>query len=167
MTQKITQEAIDLILLALEAIEEQPEDSEDEELLECLERRGISSADATRLLALLPVAFGRAALQQKGVVAFNDEVLVGHPGGKNTRIRLTDQPLYVAGVRVGVVHLHHGSAPPNAFYRLANSSAEVKLALAALKDGQPPEQIYGGSTVFYGYEEGIFVKPPWWRRRIF
>lgn len=159
------QQARELIAAALDALKGQPKESTDEELLACFERRGISSTDAVRLLALLPVAFGRAALQQRGVVAFPDEIVVGHPGGKNTRILLSDQPIYAAGFRIGV-HFHHVGVPPKAFFLLANRSAEVKAVLSLLQDGVPPDQVPGSSTVFYGYEEGVFVKPPWWRRRI-
>ena len=164
---KKQQQALDLIQVALNALEDQPAHAEDEDLITRLEEAGISSDDARRLVALLPVAFGRAILQQRGMAYFRDDVLVGHPGGKNSTIQLSDQPIYVAGVRVGVVSLHHGTPTPKALDMLARRSVELRLLLGGADSSGRIEAAPSTAICLYGYEEGVFAKPPWWRRKIF
>jgi len=151
-------QALSIVQTALEAIESLLSASPnptDDDLREHLRQRGLSSRDAAALVALLPIAFGRAYLQQKGVVSFVNHMRVG----KDIRIYLSDQPLYVAGVDVGVTSLHHGTATPRALQLLVNRSVEVRLLSSLIKAGKPLPEAPNIAIGLPADPEGAFIKP--------
>lgn len=164
---KNNEPALALVQRALEVIERKPDAGDEEELMAVFRESGFEARDAAALSALLPVAFGRAALQHMGVPVTRDDAYVYHPDGTRTEIRFSDQPIYKAAVQIAVRTLHHGSSTPAAANKFVRWGSEFKLLSHAIAEGGP-ENIRGlSSTIFSGYEKDVFHKPPWWRRRLF
>jgi hypothetical protein len=160
------QQAVQVIQLALDVLEGQPMNLNDDEVTALLRQHGLSSDDADRLLALLPIAFGRVTLRQMGVTSFSDDAHVFATGAKPVAIRLSDQPVFAAGVRMGE-SLYRRTPPSNAFRLLAARSPEVSAMLDVLDAGDSAANSKIASPGFAGYEARLFVKPPWWRRSLF
>lgn len=138
----------------------------DEDLRACLVGAGLAPRDAAALLVLLPLGFGRAFLQQKGVQRFGDHFRVGGEGGGSRRIRLSELPLYRAAVAVAVRAFHHGTATPHALRLLVGRSVEVRLLSKLLDAGKPLPAAPDITLGVTADPEGAFHRPPWWRRLV-
>lgn len=159
--------ALVLVQRALEVIEGKPGAEDEEELMAVFRESGFEARDAAALSALLPVAFGRAALQHMGVTVSRDDAYVYHPDGTRTEIRFSDQPIYKAAVQIAVRTLHHGTSTPAAANKFVRWGSEFKLLSHEIATGNDPNTSGLSSTIFSGYEKDVFNKPPWWRRRLF
>lgn len=159
-------EALAKVQSALDALERKPGYEDEEELVATLREAGFEQRDADCLAALLPIAFGRAALQQLGVTRFRDDARVRHPDGSDTYIFLSDQPLYVAAVQIAVQSLHHGTPAPATAQTLMSWSSELKVLAPEIQAGNPVDG-RAVSKLLYGYGKDVFNKPPWWQRRLF
>jgi hypothetical protein len=125
-----------------------------DELTARLERAGLSRDDATRCVGLLPIAFGRAWLFDQGWRQFDDEVSIYRESGAPLRLRLSDQPLYRAGLHVALHALHAGTLDEGTVHAIAALSAEVQTRLPALADGATPGS---SSLALSGYDPHLFV----------
>lgn len=153
--------AVAVVARALEVLAQLPELPDDPELVVVLERAGLDPADAQRLVALLPLAFGRVALERFGIVGLPRDAWVGHPDGGSSEIRLTDQPLY----RPALAAAAAARGTPE-FDALAGRSVEVMVLAPAIRAGEGVDVRGLSCPLFYGFEKGVFAAPPWWRRRI-
>src|SRR4029079_787744 len=79
------------------------------ELIAQLAAAGLPHDEATRCVALLPLALGRAWLFNHGWKQFADEVSLYPEGGAPVDLRLADQPLYRAGLHVALHAMHAGT----------------------------------------------------------
>lgn len=155
-------EAVAAVERALEILGTYQALPDDPELVEALRQQGFESQDAERLVALLPIAFGRATLQRHGIKHFRDEALVRHLDGSTTEILLSDQPIYTAALQVAT-EAQEGPAG----VALAARSVEMRLLAPALRAGQAIDIRGLAAPGFFGYDKELFARPPWWRRRLF
>jgi len=161
-----------MVRAALELLERQGDELEDDdELIDTFCQSGFLSDDAHRLVALLPLAFGRATLQQMGFAHFRDDASVHHPDGTTSYIRLSDQPIFQAALQIAAASAHHGTPTSAAANALAHRSVELMLLVhasqSASQSGERPDPRGLAAPMFHGFEKDVFAKPPWWRRRLF
>lgn len=161
------EQALAIVQRALDVLERKLDAVDEEELMAVWREAGFEARDAAALAALLPVAFGRSALQHRGIAGFRDDAYVRHPDGTDSEIRLSDQPIYKAAWQVATRTLHHGSSTPAAANKLVGWGTDFKLLSHAIETGDHPDASRLSATLFYGYEKDVFNKPPWWRRRLF
>jgi hypothetical protein len=161
------EQALAIVQRALEALERKSDAEDEEELMAMFRESGFDAREAAALSALLPVAFGRAALQQMGATVTRDDASVSHFDGTRSEFRLSDQPIYKAAVQIAVRTLHHGTTTPAAANKLVQWGAEYKILASLLARGEDLNTVTSSSTLFCGYDKDVFNKPPWWRRRLF
>jgi hypothetical protein len=108
----------------------------DEAAVAALMTRGFSAGEAWRLAAFVPSAFSRPILEEFGVAAFPDHVLVPTEDGGEVRAFLADQPEYVAALALARDHRAAGSAMPQEHYAaIAGGAAEIDALSNALDAG--------------------------------
>jgi hypothetical protein len=161
------EQALAVVQRALEVLERNPDSEDEEGLMAVFCEAGFEAREAAALSALLPVAFGRAALQQMGATVTRDDAYVSHFDGTRSEFRLSDQPIYKAAVQIAVRTLHHGTTTPAAANKLVRWGAEFKGLASLIARGEDLNKIGYSGTFFYGYDKDVFNKPPWWRRRLF
>ncbi|HEV8240521.1 MAG TPA: hypothetical protein VGS57_14225 [Thermoanaerobaculia bacterium] len=121
-----------------------------------LEAAGLRPDEATRCVALLPIAFGRAWLFNHGWRQFGDEVSLYPEGGAPVRLRLADQPLYRAGLHVALHAMHAGTLDERTVRAIAAMSAEVQATLPAVEAGEDGSG--GSAAIGLGYDPAVFVR---------
>lgn len=145
--------AAPIFAIALPILGATPADYESGELIGRLEAAGLPRDEAARCVALLPIAFGRAVLFHRGWRSFSDTVLVGAGKGPALELRLSDQPLYRAGLHVALHAMHAGTLDEATVYALANMSVEPQLVLQAMEKGDTG----GGMTIGLFFDPSLFV----------
>ncbi|HVR95108.1 MAG TPA: hypothetical protein VMW27_00735 [Thermoanaerobaculia bacterium] len=156
------QETVTAIQRALEILGAYQELPDDPEMVEALRDAGFPTQEAERLVGLLPLAFGRAALQRFGIMYFPNDARVRHPDGSTTEILLSDQPIYKAALQLAAEMQESPAAAA-----LAARSVEVMLLAPSIQAGQAIDIRGLSAPLFFGYDKGVFMQPPWWRRRLF
>jgi hypothetical protein len=161
------EQALSIVQRALDVLEHKLDAEDEEQLMAVWREAGLEARDAAALAALLPVAFGRSALQHMGIAGFRDDAYVYHPDGTRSEIRFSDQPIYKAAWQIATRTLHHGSSTPAAANKLVRWGTDFKLLSDVIESGDDPDPSRLSATLFSGYEKDVFKKPPWWRRRLF
>ncbi len=126
-----------------------------EDLVAQLEKGGLPREEASRCVALLPIAFGRAWLFNHGWRQFDDEVSVYPAAGAPVQVRLSDHPLYRAGLHVALHAMHAGTLDETTVRAIAAMSAEVQSRLPAIAEG---ERRGSSSMALFGYDPSLFAR---------
>jgi len=129
-------------------------DYDSDDVIARLEKAGLPREEAVRCVTLLPIAFGRAVLFNRGWTHFDDTVLVAAHKGPTLELRLSDQPLYRAGLHVALHAIHAGTLDKATVLALANMSGEARLLQEAIDRG---ETASGMTTGLFGYDPSLFV----------
>ena len=93
---------------------------------------GFTPTTAEKLVALVPLAFGRIAIGHMFRVEFPTHVVVGHPDG--VRVDLCDEPIFRRALAIAATMIHNG--PRELFEPARDMSAEMVLINRALAAGQ-------------------------------
>jgi hypothetical protein len=96
---------------------------------------GMSERDAQRLLAFVPLAFGRV-LVDKLPIRFPETVIVIERGTERES-RLADEPLFTLAIDLA----RRGTLTRDQFSALALRSAEMRALNKALNAGSKPEDL--------------------------
>lgn len=123
------------------------------EVIARLAQAGLSREEATRCVTLLPIAFGRAWLFNHGWRQFHDELSLYPEAGAPVTLRLSDQPLYRAGLHVALHAMHAGTLDEETMRAIVSMSAEVQAALPALAKGETGSS----SMILSGYDPSAFA----------
>lgn len=133
-------------------------DEELDRLADLLCAAGLPRDEGRRCAVLLPLAFGRALLSEMGVRSFSDDAYVHVENGDPVLIRLSDQPIYRAGLPLGVCALRHGAIAHDTFGAIAALSPEVQAALHAIETGSQAAGFSVEPFHFLGHDPALFVR---------
>ncbi len=110
-------------------------DSPDREIFNRLLESGIERQEATRLIVLLPLAYGRVMLSDNKGVLFSDTYICKGDHGKPDReSRLDTLPLWKEAINFAM-----NDGEP--FFAIAGRSPEISVVNAALQDGIKLEKL--------------------------
>jgi hypothetical protein len=107
----------------------------DGEIYDDLVKRGFAPADADRLVAFVPLAFGRVLVATLPVTFPETAILV--EGGSRREVRLADEPIFAEAA----AHARKGALTRDQFGALALRSAEINALNKALNAGSKPEDL--------------------------
>lgn len=133
---------------------------EDSELVRMLVGRGFPLESAERLVAFLPIAFGRRVIRQLGTVKFSDSFSIRDKVGL---FQLSEEPIYRVAVDVAESMTDYPGLSSEVFSAVALRSAELSAANKALNAEDSIDGAEFGPVVFWGY--GTFHSRPWYRRK--
>lgn len=105
----------------------------EEQLVETLVARGTSSQTAEKLVALVPLAFGRILISHMGKATFPNEAVLETKRGMAKSIDLRREPIFTHALELGTTMYHQG--PRHLFAPAASASAEVGCINQLLNDG--------------------------------
>jgi hypothetical protein len=108
-----------------------------------LKSAGFSARDAALLIALVPSAFARPALEKLGVAHFVESVSARDVHGEWVQVPLRKVRLYQLALTIARRHYESGAVDTEHYKGLALRSAELNAASNALNAGVKVE----GSTV--------------------
>lgn len=100
---------------------------------------GFTEAEAFRLAVFVPMAFSRPILEKLGISDFSPWVAISDADGRSGKVRLSDQPEYVAALSLA----RAGEIDSNDYREIAQRSAEINMVNRALRAGEEVE----GSSV--------------------
>ncbi|QUD89865.1 hypothetical protein [Phenylobacterium montanum] len=106
-----------------------------DEQVAALMRDGFDEGEAWRLVALLPIAFGRPVLEELGMRHFVQTVTAQAADGKLVQANLMRQPEYAAGLKLARAHRQYGVMDHEVYKLIAGSSADIDAASNALNQG--------------------------------
>lgn len=107
----------------------------DAEIGEALSRDGADPQEVQALLAFVPLAFGRVALQELEVT-FSDKATVrDHAGDEGTEIRLAEDLVFAQADRLARRAIEHGTMTQDEFLAVAARSAELHAINNAMNQG--------------------------------
>ncbi|UTY59839.1 hypothetical protein [Massilia sp. erpn] len=132
---------------------------EDGELVKMLVGHGLPLESAERLVAFLPIAFGRRVIRQLGAVKFSDSFSIRDKVGL---FQLSEEPIYRMAVEVAESISDYPGVSREAFSAVALRSAELSAANKALNAEESIDGAEFGPVVFWGYD--TFHSRPWCRR---
>ena len=107
-------------------------ESDETGLIAELEKRGLTKYDAERLVAFLPIAFGRYLIAKKVYVNNADQVLIHETG---QACALSSEPVYRAAVEIAESNQAGPIMPNDLFEEIAFRSAEVIAVAQAMEQG--------------------------------
>jgi len=141
-------------------------DAEDEAIRERLRALGASVAQADRLVAFIPMAFGRVLLRSMPI-RFSDTVVIADAAGKPRReSRLDEEAVFVEARRLAEAAVTEGTLGQEAFSAVALRSAEVDVVNQGLNAGAQPEDMkFTAAIAFVDEEEEVAPgrRRPWWK----
>jgi hypothetical protein len=113
---------------------------------------GIDVATAERLIAFVPMAFGRVLLSAAGVTGFEDGFEIRDPdSGRSRRGRLSAESLFVAATEYARTR-GGGALTEEQVRRVAETSAEVRAAMQLARGGSLPRDVR--------FTEAVFLRMP-------
>lgn len=133
---------------------------EDRELVKVLVGSGLPLGSAERLIAFLPIAFGRTVIRKLGTVKFSDSFSIQNKVGL---FQLSNEPIYRMAVEVAESISDYPEVSRDVFSAVALRSAELSAANKALKEEESIDGAEFGTVVFWGYD--TFHSKPWYRRK--
>jgi hypothetical protein len=119
-------------------------DTDDEQLVSMIVNRGIKLEIAERVVALLPIAFGRAVLERIGPIKFSDTFIVKETG---KQYLLRDEPIFNEGRRLAKA----GLLETGVFSAIAMRSPELRAANKALNEGAELHDENFSAPVIWGF----------------
>jgi hypothetical protein len=138
-----------LVRAALEVIAD-PMNRDEEDMIEELVSRGIDHRTANRLIALVPLAFGRVLITHIARVGFSAD-FVAKTGERESVRPLKEEPIYVEARLVATAMFHEG--PRKLFEPAATFSAELNAVNQALAHGDTLEGATLRPPVLTGFSE--------------
>ena len=120
-----------LVYFALEVIADSADASE-EEIVAALIRRGADTRSANRVVAMVPLAFGRVLISHIAPIAMSTEFIV-KSGDTETILSLKREPLFVEALTIAARMMHEG--PRRLFEPASRMSAELDAVNQALEAG--------------------------------
>ncbi len=120
----------ELVHAALEVIAD-PETQDEADMIHALVGRGVDPRSANRLVALVPLAFGRVLISHIAKLDLSTEFIVKN-GDQETVRSLNDEPLFLEALRVAMATFHSG--PRDLFEPAATFSAEFNAVNRALNE---------------------------------
>ena len=108
--------------------------STDEAVVKDLEYQGVSHAQAEKLVALVPLAFGRVLLGHLGLTGGSDVFCLPTGTGDYVERSLREEPIFLRAVELAAQMAHEG--PRDLFQGAATWSAEFHAANKALSAGK-------------------------------
>ena len=121
---------------------------EDSELIAHLIHQGVAERIAERLVAFLPLAFGRVVIENTARVTFSDKFEVYATGEEKT---LSQEPVYSEAFRLARDIYRSGQIPREQFLAVANRSAELGAVTKALSDGADINGASLNAVVLWGF----------------
>jgi hypothetical protein len=138
-------------------------DSSDEEILTRIIETGVERSTAVQLVALLPLAYGRLALSDSGVVFPDVYICLDDDGEPTRKGSLSSLPLWDEA-------LNFARKDKDPSFPIASRSPEVRAANAALHDATTLSELVWGPPVFqspascFAASEQHKGRPWWWRQ---
>jgi len=133
---------------------------DDDEILQRVMDTGVEKQMAVQLVTLLPLAYGRVALSDMGLIFTNTYLCLGQPG----KGRLDALPLWAEA-------LDFAKQDPEPSFPIASRSPEIRAANSALNDGQKLESLVWSPPAFLwpiepipGQEQTAKKKSNWLQR---
>ena len=127
---------------------------DDEGLVEVLCRQGVNPLSARRLVAFVPIAFGRALLEPMGVIV--DPNFETHPHGPQGLVKsprsVTSRPLASVPEYVAARSMATTLKRTPGFRQLAARGAEVNAAESAMRQGATADEDLHFTPVFIGWD---------------
>lgn len=135
---------------AAEVLAANPE-LEDDEAVARLAERGVDGRDARVAVTMLPIAFGRVLLSERGVTRHSGVFHVQDEGGNWVAFEFALQPAFVEATQLAVTARHRGTIDRHAFHQIGARSVEVERSEA-------------GPVALLDVEPDMFVRSrPWWK----
>lgn len=122
---------------------------EDCELVTELVKRGLALEDAERVVALLPIAFGREVIRRIGKVEFSDVFTIN---SKTGIFQLSEEPIYRAAAAIADSSSDFPVVSKEDFSTIALRSAELSAANKALNALGDISGAEFGPVVLWGYK---------------
>lgn len=141
---------------------EPPNRLDDDAWMAGIRKAGFSEDEARVTTLMLPVAFGRAFLIERGMDRFAETFRTRDENGRAVRLKYADQPAFGAAVDFALEASHHGALARPHFEAIAGRSAEVRIVVHHLKKGEriDPSQIVSGVNA----PPSLFTQErPWWK----
>ena len=138
------------VRIAAEVLAAEPE-LEDEQAAARLEEHGVGERAARVALAMLPIAFGRVLLAERGVTSHSGVFHVQDANGKWVPFEFAAQPAFLEATQLAVTARHRNTIDRHAFEQIGARSVELERAEpapVALLDVTP---------------EMFEVARPWWK----
>ncbi len=107
----------------------------DADLARLLVAAGYEIGQAHRLIAFVPIAFARPALEELGISEFADSATIATEGGGCSEVLLSDQPEFDAALVLAREHRRFGAMPHDWYMAITETSAEIDAASRALNEG--------------------------------
>lgn len=120
-------------------------DTTDDQLVSMIVAKGITLEIAERIVALLPIAFGRAVLERLGNLILPDAFVVKETG---KQYRLSDEPIFNEGRQLAA----SGLLETGIVSAIAMRSAELRAANKALTEGVSLHDGKFGAPVIWGFQ---------------
>lgn len=123
----------------------------DVEIGEVLAKDGADEREVQALLAYVPLAFGRIALEELPVRFSATAVTHVDADDEGTEVRLADDPIFSAADGLGRRALAAGTLTQDEFLAVALRSAEVQAVNQAVQGGAEPEDLEVSAPVIRLY----------------
>ncbi len=134
---------------------------DDGDLINMLMEAGHPREFAERLVAFLPIAFGRVVIAHIGEMDLSDEYLVTET---NSRHSLLNEPVYTSALAFATGAYQSGILSRDCFSAVATRSAELSAVNRALNKGADLHGASMGPVVLFGYE--TFGREGWLKRAL-
>jgi hypothetical protein len=136
-------------LIALSAIFCRAENSDEAELISKLVQGGLGEDEAERVVAFLPIAFGRVVISQVGEVRFSRTYMTEDTGRE---FELDAEPIYCLALEVAKESYASGILGRERFSEIATRSAELQAVNKALNAGVKVDGSETHPVLFFGYK---------------
>jgi hypothetical protein len=143
----------------------------DDEVLEKLLAQGMPRPQAEKMIALIPLAFGRLLLQSMKVGLANTAILQNPATGKSREIRLDQDPTFIEASRIALEAQIHGHLSQEQSRNLMLRGAEVDAVNQAMDAGSKPEDLDLSPPIIFSSDESFEPSSlpdaargkPWWK----
>lgn len=127
-------------------------DDDDNVIEQQMMKDGLSLCDAEKANIFIPLAFGRVFLKKLTTASFSDEAVVTDNSGKETVIKLDDEPIYTSAYQLAENIQRDGHVNNKYFKALTMESSEFNAFNNALNEGRKIEDMANsrfGSPIIY------------------
>lgn len=122
---------------------------DDGDLVDLLHGNGLAREESERLVAFLPIAFGRVVIAHIGKVSFTTDYRVKETGKTYS---LSDEPIFVEALKLAAEGYHSGLFSRESFTAVALRSPELDAVNKALNDGTDINGASFQTVEFFGYK---------------
>jgi len=135
---------------------------EDQDLIVQVIEKGFSKNEAERVVGFMPIAFGRAVIEQVSEVTFSEKYKVKE---NSKEYSLNDEPIYCTALNLAKESYDKGVIEQATFAAIATRSAELDAVNKALNEGQDLTGAKFAPVLLFGYE--TLGETKGWFKRVF